>query len=99
MREFQPWMGEDEIEESFSDIDEYSRNCRFRNCTHESEPGCAVQEAIRRGELDSGRYKNFTRMKREARFLEERISFGAQQTERKRWKAITKLQRQFKKGY
>ncbi len=99
MREFQPWMGEDEIEGAFSDIEEFSRNCRFRNCTHESEPGCAVQEAIREGTLEPGRYKNYTRMKREARFLEERTNLGSQQAERKRWKAITKLQKQIKKDY
>lgn len=99
MREFQPWMVEEEIEEAFNDIEELSPNCKFRNCTHESEPGCAVQEAIRAGELDPGRYSNYMRMKREARFIEERTNFGSQQTERKRWKAITKLQKQIKKDW
>jgi ribosome biogenesis GTPase len=99
MREFQPWMGEEEIEEAFNDIEEFSSNCRFRNCTHESEPGCAVQEAIKAGVIDPGRYQNFIRMKREARFLEERTDLGAKQVERKRWKAITKLQKQIKKAY
>lgn len=97
MREFQPWMGEDEIEGAFSDIEEFSRNCRFRDCTHESEPGCAVQEAIRTGAIDPGRYKNYTRMKREARFIEERANVGVKQAEKNRWKAITKLQKQIKK--
>ncbi len=99
MREFQPWMGEEEIEEAFSDIEEIAGNCRFRNCTHESEPGCAVQEAIRCGAIDMGRYKNYTRMKREARFLEERANVGAKQAEKNRWKAINKLQKQIKRDY
>jgi ribosome biogenesis GTPase / thiamine phosphate phosphatase len=99
MREFQPWMGEEEIEEAFNDIEEFSLNCRFRNCAHESEPGCAVQEAIKAGVIDSGRYENFVRMKREARYLEERTDLGAKQVEKKRWKAINKLQKQIKKDY
>jgi ribosome biogenesis GTPase len=97
MREFQPWISEDEIEEAFTDIEDLACNCRFRNCMHGSEPGCAVQEAIRTGGLDPGRYKNYTRMKREARFLEERANVGVKQTEKNRWKAITKLQKQIKK--
>lgn len=98
MREFQPWKNEAETAGSFADIELYAKNCRFRNCKHESEPGCAVREAIDKGQLDPGRYGNYIRMKKEARYLESRIEKGAQLTEKKRWKAISKLQKEIKKN-
>jgi ribosome biogenesis GTPase / thiamine phosphate phosphatase len=97
IRELQPWKGEEEITDAFIDIEAIILNCRFRNCMHESEPGCAIQEAIKNGELEPGRYQNYIKMKREARYLEERTDLGAKQTEKNRWKAINKLQKQVKK--
>jgi ribosome biogenesis GTPase len=98
MREFQPWKGEEDTARSFEDIEALALRCRFKNCRHESEPGCAVREAIDHGNLDPGRYKNYTRMKKEARYLENRMEVSAQLAEKRRWKAITKLQREFKKN-
>ena len=97
MREFQPWKNEEDTAKAFEDIQSIADNCRFKNCKHGSEPGCAVQEAIGNGELDSERYKNYIRMKREARYLETRMDGNAQMAEKKRWKEISKLQRHFKK--
>ena len=98
MREFQPWKNEAETAGAFADIEKYAQNCRFRDCKHESEPGCAVREALDNGDLDSGRYGNYIKMRKEARYLETRIEKGAQLAEKKRWKNISKLQKQFKKN-
>ena len=97
MRMFQPWKGEEDTARAFEDIEAVAQGCRYKDCEHESEPGCAVQEAIRQGELDSGRFKNYVRMKREARYLETRMEGSAQMAEKKRWKTISKMQKQFKK--
>ncbi|MFC1838684.1 ribosome small subunit-dependent GTPase A [Thermodesulfobacteriota bacterium] len=97
MREFQPWKGEEDTARTFEDIESYAENCRFRDCNHESEPGCAVRRAIDRGHLDSGRYENYVRMKKEARYLETRVERSAQLAEKNKWKAISKIQKQLKK--
>lgn len=98
MREFQPWKNEEDTARAFEDIESIASGCRFRDCKHESEPGCAVREALKQGDLDPGRYKNYNRMKREARYLETRMEGSAQLAEKKKWKAINKLQRGYKKN-
>lgn len=56
------------IDDSFSGIQVYSQNCRFSNCTHTGEPGCAIQDAIAKGELDSDHFQNYLKLKRESEF-------------------------------
>lgn len=58
------------IDDSFADIRAYSPNCRFANCTHTSEPGCAIQNAIRQGELDPAHLQNYLKLKKESEFHE-----------------------------
>lgn len=58
------------IDASFSDIQQYSTNCRFANCTHTNEPGCAVQKAIERDELDAAHFQNYLKLKKESEFHE-----------------------------
>ena len=59
MRELQVWGDEEGLKQVFDDIDELATKCHFRDCSHQSEPGCAVQEAIRDGSLDPERLKSF----------------------------------------
>ena len=99
MREFQPWKGEKDTGSAFEDIESFAQNCRFKDCSHESEPGCAVKEALSNGHLDPGRFKNYMQMKREARYLETRVEKRAELAEKKKWKEIAKLQKQVKKDY
>lgn len=56
------------IDESFADIREYSANCRFANCTHTGEPGCAIQRAIAQGELDAAHFQSYLKLKKESEF-------------------------------
>lgn len=65
MRELQLWGNEDTVGKTFSDIEQLSSQCKFRDCKHHSEPGCAVKHAIEIGELDEGRLKNYEKLKRE----------------------------------
>jgi len=58
------------LDDSFADIQAYSKHCRFPDCTHNSEPGCAVQRAIAQGELDAGHFRNYLKLKKESEFHE-----------------------------
>lgn len=62
-------VGED-IDDSFGDITEWSRHCRFANCTHTSEPGCAVRNALEQNLLDAGHYQNYLKLRKESAFHE-----------------------------
>lgn len=66
MREFGVFGAEDGIEASYSDILALASQCRFRDCTHSNEPGCAVLNALERGEIDAERYDNFIKLRRES---------------------------------
>ncbi|MDO9324203.1 MAG: ribosome small subunit-dependent GTPase A [Methanoregula sp.] len=79
------------IDETFPDISELAEGCRFSDCRHEKEPGCAVQEAVKNGTLSSFRFENFHRLEREVAFEQEKADMGLKRSERKRWKGITKL--------
>jgi len=65
MREFGIIDDSSGIERTFSDIIEISQNCKFNNCSHTHEPGCAVKEAVDNGELDERRYLNFLKLMQE----------------------------------
>jgi len=65
MRELQMWTNERSLNESFSEIIEYASNCRFNDCRHVSEPGCAVRAAIEEEKLDESRYENYLKLKGE----------------------------------
>lgn len=68
MRELQLTDAASGIEDLFADINALSANCRFRDCRHETEPGCAVQEAVRSGELESARLQRWRKLKAEEAF-------------------------------
>lgn len=65
MRELGMWNAEQGLRETFEDIQSLLGNCRFSNCRHETEPGCAVREAIRQGELSPKRWMEYQSLLRE----------------------------------
>lgn len=69
LRELQLWDAGDGIARAFADIEELATHCRFRDCQHESEPGCAVRTALENGELDTKRLENMRKLEREQEFL------------------------------
>ena len=66
MREFGIFGAEDGIEASYSDVLALASQCRFRDCTHSNEPGCAVLNALERREIDAEHYDNFIKLRRES---------------------------------
>ena len=83
MREFQLWDGETGVDDVFDQISQLSANCRFRDCQHETEPGCAVLEAIADGTLDPARIGNYRKLRRELDFLDRRRDAAAQAEQKK----------------
>lgn len=74
------------IADTFPDILELAVNCRFSDCRHEGEPGCAVTEAVRNGTLPAPRLENYRRLMKELAFGQEKAEIGLVRSERKRWK-------------
>jgi ribosome biogenesis GTPase len=59
-------MLDEGLSQAFADIEGLAVNCRFRDCRHDGEPGCAVLEAVAQGSLDSGRLASFRKLQAEA---------------------------------
>lgn len=71
MRELGMAEAEDGLAEAFSDVEQYLGRCRFRDCRHEKEPGCAVKSAIAAGALDPARWERYRKLRDEAQSHEE----------------------------
>ncbi|MYL39435.1 ribosome small subunit-dependent GTPase A [Halobacillus litoralis] len=83
MRELQLWgNGEEKLDHTFSDIESLSDSCRFRDCRHEKEPGCAVRTAIQNGEMEEKRLISYNKLKRELRRQELKDQYGTHRTNR-----------------
>ncbi|KMM36118.1 ribosome small subunit-dependent GTPase A [Guptibacillus hwajinpoensis] len=87
MRELQLWEASD-MSHSFHDIESLAEGCHFRDCKHNGEPGCAVEEAIQVGELELRRFRNYQKFQRELSFLERQTNKKAQLEEKKKWKKL-----------
>jgi ribosome biogenesis GTPase len=88
LRELQLWAGEEGLGRAFVEIDQLAAGCRFRDCRHEGEPGCAVARALEEETLDPTRFRNFTKMRREAEHLEREQDTLARLEQKRRWKRI-----------
>ena len=97
LREFQPWAAGAGLDTVFPEVAERAANCRFRDCRHEGEPGCAVQQALGDGSLDLRRFEHYLRLRREQDYQERRRGETAAQAEREKWKPIARLQKEFKR--
>ncbi len=85
LREVGIWADADGVDDVFDDIRRLSGGCRFGDCTHTVEPGCAVLDALSSGELDGRRYANYMKMSGEAR----------ENQRSPRWKSISKEIKRF----
>lgn len=98
MRELQLWSDDgDGLGSSFADIEALSRRCRFRDCGHEAEPGCAVRAALEEGMLDADRLASYRKLQRELRYAEIRNDRSAQLVQQAKWKKIHKAMRKLDK--
>lgn len=97
MREIQIWGGDEGLQETFADIEILVQQCRFRNCQHYNEPGCAVQQALAEGILDDSRFLNYQKLQKELNYLSRKQDQRAQLAEKERWKKIHKAMRNHNK--
>lgn len=98
MRELALWSEEGDLSGSFADIEALSGRCRFIDCQHRGQPGCAIDEALSAGTLAPERLEHFFKLERELAYHRERGSLVARQSIKKRSKAHVKALRQRKKG-
>ena len=89
MRELQLWGDEEGLKKTFDDIEKLAALCRFRDCRHESEPGCAIREALEEGALDRKRYQSYLKLKKELRYLTIQQDQKARLAEKAKWKKIS----------
>ncbi len=88
MRAFAPWSDEAALDDVFGDVADAATRCRFRDCAHDREPGCAVRD-----EVADGRYERWRALRAELAYLDRRDDPAALAHEKRRWKSITKAQR------
>jgi ribosome biogenesis GTPase len=93
MRELQPWADGSAVDAAFDDIAALAGECRFTDCGHAGEPGCAVRDAVDSGRLDADRLEHYRRLGREAAFEERKRNKAAASEEKRRWKQIHQAQR------
>lgn len=98
MRELQLWADAEDVDAAFPEIEALAQGCRFRDCSHEGEPGCAVLAALEEGSLDRGRYSGWRKLSKEAAFLATKTDHAAREAERRKWKSIALSQRSFLKS-
>ena len=84
LRELQIWDSARALEDAFTDIDALAADCRFRDCEHRTEPGCAVRDAVGAGRLDAGRLDHYHRLADERELLVRRREELARRQERGR---------------
>ncbi|WP_420867170.1 ribosome small subunit-dependent GTPase A [Arthrobacter nitrophenolicus] len=85
VRGFGLFDAEDGMEDMFGDVEELAAGCRFSDCSHQGEPGCAVQEALADGSLPERRWHSYLKLQRELAALARRSSVAAQRAYQREW--------------
>ena len=88
---------EEDLDASFADVAALARGCRFSDCRHDAEPGCAVRAALQDGSLDEGRYAGWRKLQKELAHLSAREDPLAREATRLLWKSRAKMQKNFRK--
>lgn len=88
MREVQLWDADEGLDNTFADIAAFAADCRFNDCAHDGEPGCAVAAALATGALDPERLESYRKLERELAFLERRQNKRLQQEEARKYKKL-----------
>jgi ribosome biogenesis GTPase len=96
IRELQLWAGGgartggDALDEAFADVEQLAAACRFNDCEHRTEPGCAVRAALEDGSLAHDRFASWQKLQRELASIARRTDARLRKEQRKRWHAVTK---------
>ena len=91
MRELQIWSEEQFLATTFEDVDELAANCKFSDCQHQSEPGCAIQRAMKKGNLSEERWESYGKYQKELAFLAEQQDINARLQKKASNKKFSKM--------
>lgn len=93
------WDSASGIDQAFSEIAELAEDCRFRDCKHNGEPGCAVEAAVERGELPARRLESYRELQAEALHVSEQLDIRARQEHKREDKQLQRtIRRYFRSG-
>ncbi len=98
IRELKLWGDADGLEGGFPEIASLATRCRFADCSHKGEPGCAVKDALDSGELDPKRYEAYLALAKEQAWIERRTDERARREDEQKWKTISKFQKELKRN-
>ena len=90
IRELQLWVADEGIDEAFEDVTELFASCRFSDCAHDREPGCAVHAALDDGSLPAERWESYLKLQAELDHLDRKLDKRAAAAARKKWIAVSK---------
>ncbi|MFC2032381.1 ribosome small subunit-dependent GTPase A [Chloroflexota bacterium] len=96
MREIQMWAGEEDLQGAFHDIEMLAKRCRFSDCSHNVESGCAVRAAIDRGDLDPARLESYRKLQKELSYLASREEQSTRLYEKLKYKKIAKWSKELR---
>jgi ribosome biogenesis GTPase / thiamine phosphate phosphatase len=97
LRELQLWETDEGLDQAFVDVADLILQCRFSDCEHRTEPGCAIKAALADGSLPAERWESYLKLQRELARLERKLDPKLRSQQRKKWAAITKSHRQRRK--
>jgi ribosome biogenesis GTPase / thiamine phosphate phosphatase len=97
LRELQLWETDGGLDQAFVDVAELIAQCRFSDCQHRTEPGCAVKAALDDGSLPADRWESYQKLQRELARLERKLDPKLRSEQRKKWAAVTKSHRHRRK--
>jgi ribosome biogenesis GTPase len=90
LRELQLWDADDGLDRAFVDVVELAARCRFSDCSHRTEPGCAIKAALTDGTLPKERWESYLKLQRELAHLERKLDPRLRSEQRKKWATISK---------
>lgn len=93
LRELQLWAADEGMRHTFADVEELLSACQFNNCSHKTEPGCAIQLAIQEGRLAPERFVNYLKLQRELKRIEQKMEGRSRTLERQRGRQHTRFRR------
>lgn len=94
LRGVQLWDSEDGLERTFADVEELAARCRFGDCAHRDEPGCAVTAAVEDGRLSPKRLASYTKLQRELAWLRGRYDARQRAEARRQWRIVARAMRE-----
>jgi ribosome biogenesis GTPase / thiamine phosphate phosphatase len=97
MRELQLWDADEGMDAAFADVAGLVNQCRFADCAHKTEPGCAIRQALADGSLARDRWESYRKLQRELFALEVKLDKRLKSDQRKKWRALERQRRRPKR--